>query len=157
MGVMIAKAVNPGSGASTADWKSLAATFGREITTITSSTHTTELVAIFEKLLLDLFQNPFYALANANFLGVISFSILFGLGIRIAHDSSNDTAMKNKLNLLLHVFEAANQAVYRIVNFVLNYSPIGVFFLSMVVFSVYGPSIIGPYATVLAELHPAFC
>ena len=39
--------------------------------------------------------------------------------------------------------------INRIIGFVMNYSPVGVFFLTMGIFSVYGPSIIGPYVTVL--------
>ena len=34
---------------------------------------------------------------------------------------------------------------------VMNYSPIGVFFLSAGIFSVYGPAIIGPYVTIADE------
>jgi Na+/H+-dicarboxylate symporter len=40
-------------------------------------------------------------------------------------------------------------AMNRIIDLVMNYSPVGVFFLSMGIFSVYGPAIIGPYVTVL--------
>ena len=77
------------------------------------------------------------------------FAILFGISIRLVLEATNDPAVKAKMTMVIDLFDAAMLAMNKVIGFVMNYSPIGVFFLSMVIFSVYGPVIIGPYVTVL--------
>jgi proton glutamate symport protein len=149
IGVTLARLVNPGSGSSLSGWQQLATNFGSQATAISAGAHTTSVVEIFEKILLDFFQNPFNALANANFLGVIMFSILFGISLRVIVEKGKDSVVRKQVETVIHVFNGCNHAMFKIVDVVMNYSPVGVFFLSMVIFSVYGPAIIGPYVTVL--------
>lgn len=149
LGITLARLVNPGSGASLEGWKELAQQFGSQAQSVSSSSAPKSLVDILEKLLLDFFQNPFNALANGNFLAIITFAILFGISVRLVLESTDDPAVKSKMTMIVELFDAAMLAMNKIIDFVMNYSPIGVFFLSMVIFSVYGPVIIGPYVTVL--------
>ena len=88
-------------------------------------------------------------MANGNFLGIIGFAILFGISIRLVIETTEDTAVQAKMQSLINLCDACMLAVNRIIGMVMNYSPIGVFFLSAGIFSVYGPAIIGPYVTVL--------
>lgn len=147
LGITLARFVNPGAGASLEGWKDLVKQFGNQAPNAAAAPQA--LVDILEKLLLDFFQNPFAALSQGNFLGVIVFAILFGICIRLVIDSNQDEATTRKMQLVVDFFDACMLAINKIIDFVMNYSPIGVFFLSMVIFSVYGPVIIGPYVTVL--------
>ncbi len=149
LGITLARFVNPGSGASLEGWKELVKQFGSQAQSVVTSAAPKSLVDILEKLLLDFFQNPFNALANGNFLAIIVFAILFGISVRLVLEATDDPAIKAKMTMVIDLFDAAMLAMNKIIDFVMNYSPIGVFFLSMVIFSVYGPVIIGPYVTVL--------
>jgi len=64
-------------------------------------------------------------------------------------ETSDKPHVQSKMSMVSDLSEACMMAINKIIDFVMNYSPIGVFFLSMSIFSVYGPSIIGPYVTVL--------
>jgi Na+/H+-dicarboxylate symporter len=149
IGVALACWINPGAGASLQGWQDLAAQFGSQAQNLASSDSSRSLTDVLEKLLLDFFQNPFHALANGNFLGIIGFAILFGISVRLVTESATDPALQAKMRLVSDLCDACMQAINRIIDIVMNYSPVGVFFLSMGIFSVYGPSIIGPYVTVL--------
>ncbi|HNX36360.1 MAG TPA: dicarboxylate/amino acid:cation symporter [Kiritimatiellia bacterium] len=150
LGIALALWINPGAGASLTGWQELARQFGSQTRSIAGSDAPKTLVEVLEKLLSDFFQNPFAALANGNFLGVIAFAILFGISVRLVLESSDDPQVQAKMRTVTDLCDACLLALNRIIDFVMNYSPIGVFFLSMGIFSVYGPSIIGPYVTVLA-------
>ena len=150
LGISLACWINPGAGASLTGWQELAQQFGSQTQSIASADAPKTLVDVLEKLLLDVFQNPFAALANGNFLGVIAFAILFGISVRLVIDASDDPQVQAKMRTVTNLCEACMLAINRIIDFVMNYSPVGVFVLSMGIFSVYGPSIIGPYVTVLA-------
>jgi Na+/H+-dicarboxylate symporter len=149
LGITLARWVNPGSGASLEGWKDLVQQFGAQVQSVSSSSAPQSLVDILEKLLLNFFQNPFSALSQGDFLGIIAFAILFGISIRLVIESTEDVKVHAKMQTVIDFFDACMLAINKIVDFVMNYSPIGVFFLSMVIFSVYGPIIIGPYVTVL--------
>lgn len=149
LGIALALWVNPGAGASLSGWKDLAAQFGSQAQSIAQSDGSKTLADVLEKLLLDFFQNPFQALANGNFLGIIGFAILFGISIRLVIETTDNPRIHAKMQAVSDLCEACMLAMSRIIDLVMNYSPVGVFFLSMGIFSVYGPAIIGPYVTVL--------
>lgn len=149
LGITLACWINPGAGASLTGWQELAQQFGAQAQSVASAEAPKTLADVLEKLLLDFFQNPFAALANGNFLGIIAFAILFGISVRLVLESSGDPQVQAKMRIVMDLCDACMLAINRIIDFVMNYSPIGVFFLSMGIFSVYGPAIIGPYVTVL--------
>jgi Na+/H+-dicarboxylate symporter len=154
-GIAIAFFVNPGAGDSLAGWQELAQQFGAETTVDAVAAAPKSLADVLEKLLADIFQNPFAALANGNFMGVIAFAILFGVSLRIVLDETEDTAKQARIQSVIELCETCMAAVNKIIDFVMNYSPIGVFFLSMGIFSVYGPAIIGPYVSVVIGIAAA--
>ncbi len=154
-GIAIAFFVNPGAGDSLAGWQELAQQFGAETTVDAVAAAPKSLADVLEKLLSDIFQNPFAALANGNFMGVIAFAILFGVSLRIVLDETEDTAKQARIQSVIDLCGSCMAAVNKIIDFVMNYSPIGVFFLSMGIFSVYGPAIIGPYVSVVIGIAAA--
>ncbi|MDX9867223.1 MAG: dicarboxylate/amino acid:cation symporter [Kiritimatiellia bacterium] len=149
LGISLALWINPGAGASLQGWQTLARQFGRQADTLAQTGTAQTLADVLEKLLLDFFQNPFQALANGNFLGIIGFAILFGISIRLVIESNASPHIQAKMRAVIDLCEACLLAINRIIHMVMNYSPIGVFFLSAGIFSVYGPSILGPYMQVL--------
>jgi Na+/H+-dicarboxylate symporter len=149
LGMGLALWINPGAGASLAGWQELAQNFGSQAQAIVHADGAKSLASILENLLLDFFQNPFRALADGNFLGIIGFAILFGISIRLVIETTEDGAVHATMQSVIVLCDACMLAVNRIIGMVMDYSPIGVFFLSASIFSVYGPAIIGPYVTVL--------
>jgi Na+/H+-dicarboxylate symporter len=145
VGVMLALSINPGGGADLSGWEQLANTMG------TQTADLREEVAAeggIVDMLINMFQNPFQALAEGNFLPIIIFSIMFGLGIRVTIEASQDEKFIARMENLIDIFTAARDAMFKMVDWILEYSPIGVFALSIVNFSMYGPNIVGPYVGV---------
>ena len=95
-----------------------------------------------------LFMNPFQALAQGQFLPVIVFAILFGLAARTVMDSTDDTAAIHSLRTMLTVFEAAQKTVFKLIDWVMRYFPIGIFALSATCFATYGVVLLQSYLQV---------
>ncbi|MBU1633561.1 dicarboxylate/amino acid:cation symporter [bacterium] len=144
LGASLALVINPGSESNLAGWQKMIETLGTQPDQIVRSA---PIQGGFISILLNMFQNPFEALASNNFLAIITFSILFGLAIRIILESS-DNAENHILNQLIQLIEAARDVIFKIVEWILEYSPIGVLALSITNFGLYGPNIAGPYVSV---------
>jgi len=97
------------------------------------------------KLFYGLFMNPFAALAEGQFLPVIVFSILLGLAARVVLDTNSDIGAAGKINLMLQVIEGFQQAVFKIIDWVMRYFPIGIFALSASCFALYGIMLLSSY------------
>mgnify|MGYP000850269735 CR=1 FL=1 len=91
--------------------------------------------------------NPFGALSSGDVLPIIFFAIIFGLAISYLK-ISKDTRIQETGDLLFKFFDGAAEAMYKIVGWVLQYAPIGVFSLLAVVFAQQGAKAIGPLWTV---------
>ncbi len=144
LGTGLALAINPGAGADLTGWQKLAAMKQAEAGEVARDIPTE---GTLSQILLNLFRNPFEALAEGNFLPIIVFAILFGLAIRVLMEAGDKERTK-RLTLLSDLLQAAQDATFKIVDWILEYSPIGVFALTIVNFGLYGPSIIGPYVSV---------
>lgn len=144
LGTCVALLVNPGSGADLDAWQQLVPAEEAQAQELAEEA-TPE--GTLSQLLLNLFRNPFEALATGNFLPIIVFAILFGLAMRVTieGDDKQGAARLEKLGELL---EACRDAMFKLVDWVLEYSPIGVLALTIVNFGLYGPSIVGPYVSV---------
>ena len=92
-----------------------------------------------------LFMNPFQALAEGQFLPVIVFSVLFGLAARVIIDTTTAPSVRNGVSGLLGMFEAFQHVMFRIIDWVMRYFPIGVFALSANCFALYGVSLLSSY------------
>ena len=93
---------------------------------------------------LDMFQNPFKALAQGNFLAIIVFAIAFGIALKIISEK-NDAKLQEGAKLFLNIVETCKETVFKMVDWILAYSPIGVFCLTSVNFAQYGSKLFGPY------------
>lgn len=100
----------------------------------------------FLQFLNDLFMNPFQALAEGKFLPIIVFSILFGLATRtVIEKHGAKQPMSGAVEKLLEILDAALHVSYQIIDWVMEYFPVGVFALTTVNFTLYGPELFGPY------------
>lgn len=96
-------------------------------------------------IIMDMFVNPFEALARMNFLAVIVFTILFGLALNTIGSEKKNEYLKEDLSRFLRSIEIINRTLQQMVSWILEYAPIGVFALSLVNFTLYGPTIVGTY------------
>ncbi len=149
LGASVALLVNPGSRTTLAGWEKMITSSG--ITPQTSGA-ATNLRSNFAQLILSMFQNPFEALATNNFLAIIVFSLLFGLALRRLIDLEQKQEHQNNLNFILTITTVLRDVVFKIVDWILEYSPIGVFALTLTNFSLYGKNIIGPYVSVVTGI-----
>ena len=99
----------------------------------------------FVKIILGLFTNPFQALAEGNFLPVIVFAIMFGLAARIVLDSAPDEHTRQIMTAMLNLFEALQKTIFKMIDWVMGYFPIGIFALTACNFAVYGVSLFQSY------------
>ena len=99
----------------------------------------------FVKIILGLFTNPFQALAEGNFLPVIVFAIMFGLAARIVLDSSQDEHTQKIMTGMLDLFEAFQKVIFKMIDWVMAYFPIGIFALTTCNFAVYGVGLFQSY------------
>jgi Na+/H+-dicarboxylate symporter len=144
LGTSLALAINPGSGADLNAWHTLVGITGAQADDLAREA-TKEGTLL--QLLLNLFRNPFEALATGNFLPIIVFAIMFGLAMRVLIEAGGQQRIA-RLEMLGSLLEACRDAMFKLVDWILEYSPIGVLALTIVNFAVYGPSIVGPYIRV---------
>ncbi len=91
--------------------------------------------------------NPFGSIAKGDVLPVIFFAIFLGIAISYLKLSKVERIQKSA-QTLFEIFDGLAEAMYLIVNGVLQYAPIGVFALIAVVFGRQGATAIGPLGTV---------
>ena len=137
-GTFTAFAFNPSLDSASA----LAAKFTGQVTQMKSAAESGN---AFLAIIYNLFANPFQALANGNFLAVIVFAILFGLAIRSVLDSAQDERTSKVMTLLIDMFDAAQKAMFKIIEWVMLYFPIGVFSLTACCFARYGITLFNSY------------
>ena len=100
----------------------------------------------FSQFITSLFMNPFEALAKGQFLPIIVFAILFGLAARVIIDRHGEGSETGRaMNLMLTVCDAIQKASFTIIDWVMEYFPIGVLALTFVNFTVYGAALFVPY------------
>ena len=100
----------------------------------------------FSQFLNSLFMNPFQALAEGSFLPIIIFSIIFGVAIRVLIDREGPgSEVEKNGGVLLQVFDICQKASFKIIDWIMEYFPIGVFALTLVNFATYGVKLFMPY------------
>ena len=102
------------------------------------------------EFIVGLFQNPFSALANGQFLPVIVFAIAFGLAARSLLDAlaDKDAETARAIESLLRIVDGAQRVSFKLIDWVVHYFPIGVFALSVTNFAVNGTLLFGPYVRI---------
>jgi Na+/H+-dicarboxylate symporter len=104
----------------------------------------------FLNILYSLFANPFKALAEGNFLPVIVFAILFGLAARVVLDNAEDERAKTTISVMLDVLDGCQKVIFKIIEWVMKYFPIGIFALTTCSFATYGVTLFQSYLQVAA-------
>ena len=98
--------------------------------------------------------NPAESLAKGDVLPIIFFAMLFGLSIAFLRDAKDATVVKGA-NTLYEVINAAAETMYKIVHGIMQYAPIGVFFLIAIVFAQQGAKALGPLLLVTVTVYLA--
>jgi Na+/H+-dicarboxylate symporter len=98
--------------------------------------------------------NPFKAITDGNMLQTIFFAILFGMGIAYLRESE-DTRIRNSANTVFAFFDGGAEVMYKVVGWILQYAPIGVFALIAVVFAKQGAEAFGPLGMVTVSVYAA--
>jgi Na+/H+-dicarboxylate symporter len=102
----------------------------------------------FSKFVVGIFQNPFAALAEGQFLPIIIFAIAFGLAARCLLDANNEVS--KSIKTLLDVVDGVQRTMFHLIDWVVLYFPIGVFALSVTNFAQNGTLLFGPYLKITA-------
>lgn len=140
-GVVLANVLNP----SMSSAKTVANEYMGAVSGIVSQSG----AASFGEFVTSLFQNPFAALANGQFLPIIVFSIGFGLCARRILDSdATPSAAKRAVEAMILCCDGAQKVSFELINCVMLYFPIGVFALSVANFAENGVLLFGPYAKI---------
>lgn len=109
---------------------------------------------ISETLLNIVPDNPFEALSDGNVLGVMFCALLFGLALAFMLESENDEHRELAL-LLRRGVEGAMELVFKVINGILQYAPVGVFALIAVVMAETGFDAIGPLLKLTGVVYGA--
>ncbi|MFP4374536.1 MAG: dicarboxylate/amino acid:cation symporter [Spirochaetaceae bacterium] len=110
--------------------------------------------ALVDTLLEIVPTNPFNAITSGDVLSIIFFAILFGIGLSYLQISQNDR-IKSAADVMFRFFDGGAEIMYKIVGWVLEYAPIGVFALIAVVFGRQGAEAFGPLAIVTLAVYLA--
>ena len=96
--------------------------------------------------------NPAESLAKGDVLPIIFFAMLFGLAISYVR-ASKDSMVAKGADGLFQLANAAAETMYKIVRGIMQYAPIGVFFLIATVFAQQGPKALGPLLLVTLTVY----
>ena len=108
------------------------------------------------QILVNLFPtNPIEAMAKGEILQIITFSLFFGVALSFVKDSKDERL--SKLGRLIYdVFDGINHIMFKIVGWIMQYAPIGVFALIFIVFSKQGVKAFGPLLGVTISTYIGF-
>ncbi len=99
-------------------------------------------------------KNPFSAISNGQILPIIFSSLMFGMGVAYLRESKEER-IKNAAETVFRFFEGGAEVMYKVVNWVLEYAPIGVFALIAVVFGKQGATAFGPLGVITVSIYLA--
>lgn len=96
--------------------------------------------------------NPFSSIANAEILPIICFCMFFGISLAFCKNS-NDERIKNSAIIIAKFFDGVSEIMFKIVRWVMQYAPIGVFSLMFVVFNKSGAGAFTSLANVTIAVY----
>jgi len=99
--------------------------------------------------------NPFGAISSGQILPSIFFCLLFGIAIAYLKQHS-DQRIQSAAGTIYNFFEGFAEVMYLMVNWILQYAPIGVFALIAVVFGKQGAEALGPLGMTTLVVYLAF-
>lgn len=96
--------------------------------------------------------NPISSMANTDVLAIICFCIFFGVGLAFCKESS-DERIKNSANTVFNFFDGVSEIMFKMVHWIMQYAPIGVFALMFAVFNKSGAGAFSSLANVTIALY----
>lgn len=96
--------------------------------------------------------NPISSMANTDVLAIICFCIFFGVGLAFCKEST-DERIKNSANTVFGFFEGISEIMFKMVRWIMEYAPIGVFALMFAVFNKSGAGAFSSLANVTIALY----
>ena len=96
--------------------------------------------------------NPISSMANTDILAIICFCIFFGVGLAFCKESS-DERIKNSANTVFNFFDGVSEIMFKMVRWIMEYAPIGVFALMFAVFNKSGAGAFSSLANVTIALY----
>ena len=100
-------------------------------------------------------KNPYGAIAEGQILPVIFFCLIFGIGLAHVRNSDNELVRESGESLF-RFFNGSAEVIYLVVQWILQYAPIGVFALIAVVFGKQGAEAFGPLGMTTLAVYLAF-
>ena len=98
------------------------------------------IVEVFRTLLLNIVANPVSAIINANYIGILSWAVLFGIGLRGANDNTKK------------FFDEVSTGLSKVVTWIISFAPFGILGLVYSAVSTNGLGIFTEYGWLLAVL-----
>ena len=108
--------------------------------------------ALIPTLLAIIPTNPFEAFSKGDVLPTIAFSIFFGISLAFCREHS-EQRIRAAADVTYKFFEGAAEVIFKVVGWIMQYAPIGVFALVFVVFSKNGAKAFGPLATTTLAVY----
>lgn len=142
IGLLFANLFNPGAGM---ELVGIAGAKGKSITP----------PSMVDTLLNIIPTNPFGAITSGKMLPTIFFSIFFGIGLSHLRESTEER-IQNAAQTVFSFFEGGAEVMYKVVGWILEVAPIGVFALIAVVFGKQGAQAFGPLAMVTLTVYASF-
>lgn len=96
--------------------------------------------------------NPFSAITDGNILAVIFCSLMFGVALAYLREHKEER-IRNNADVVFSFFAGCAEIMYKVVHWVMQYAPIGVFALIAVVFGKQGTEAFGPLAKITGSLY----
>ena len=100
-------------------------------------------------------KNPYGAIAEGQILPVIFFCLMFGIGLANVRNSENKTISQSG-ETLFRFFNGSAEVIYLVVQWILQYAPIGVFALIAEVFGKQGAEAFGPLGMTTLAVYLGF-
>ena len=100
-------------------------------------------------------KNPYGAIAEGQILPVIFFCLIFGIGLAHVRHSENEKILESG-ETLFRFFNGSAEVIYLVVQWILQYAPIGVFALIAEVFGKQGAEAFGPLGMTTLAVYLAF-
>ncbi len=98
------------------------------------------IVEVFRTLLLNIVANPVSAIINANYIGILSWAVLFGIGLRGANENTKK------------FFDDVSTGLSKVVTWIISFAPFGILGLVYSAVSTNGLGIFTEYGRLLAVL-----
>ena len=100
-------------------------------------------------------KNPYGAIAEGQILPIIFFCLIFGIGLSHVRNSDNKQ-IRESGETLFRFFNGSAEVIYLVVQWVLQYAPIGVFALIAEVFGKQGAEAFGPLGMITMAVYLGF-